>query len=252
MKRSFPALAALVLAVVFAGSAGAAAPQPAAPAAAGKDVRAEIAKKLDVRTDDVHPSAIPGLFEVANGTDIGYVTADGRYYFDGDIFEFDSRRNLTEARRQSERVAMLANVPDSQAIVFSPPNPKYTLTVFTDVDCQYCRKLHSEIAEINRQGIKIRYLLYPRAGPGSDSWRKAEAVWCSTNRADALTRAKRGEEIKSAACATPVANQYKLGHEVGLRGTPTMVTGRGQLIGGYMPPAELAEHLKELEADGTG
>ncbi|MBP6514149.1 MAG: DsbC family protein [Steroidobacteraceae bacterium] len=238
------ALSSIAL-LALAWSVGAAA--QAQPAAAKKpDVRAEIARKLEVKPENVRPSAIPGLFEVADGTDIGYVSADGKYYLNGDVFDLDSRQNLTETRRESARAALIAAVPDSQAIVFSPANPKYTLTVFTDVDCGYCRKLHSEIAEINKRGIKVRYLLYPRPGPGSDSWRKAEAVWCSPNRSEALTRSKQGADVPFTPCATPIARHYKLGQEVGLRGTPALVTTKGQMIGGYMPADRLAEHVKEL------
>jgi thiol:disulfide interchange protein DsbC len=252
-------LLALAMALALAVPAGAEtrSPPPAASAkpaaaAARPDLRADIARKLEVAVEDVRPSAIGGLYEVANGADVGYVTTDGKYYVDGDIYEFDSRRNVTEARREGARVALLAGIPDSQAIVFSPSNPKYTLTVFTDVDCGYCRKLHSQIGELNKQGIKVRYLLYPRGGPGSESWRKAEAVWCSANRAEALTRAKRGEDVKSAACATPVAKHFELGHQIGLEGTPAMVTARGQMIGGYLPADRLVEHLKALQLAGAG
>jgi thiol:disulfide interchange protein DsbC len=93
----------------------------------------------------------------------------------------------------------------------------------------------------------VRYLLYPRSGPGSESWKKAEAVWCSPDRGDALTRAKRGETVTAKPCATPVARQYELGKQIGLRGTPALVTSDGQMIAGYMPADQLVAHLEELQ-----
>jgi thiol:disulfide interchange protein DsbC len=132
-------------------------------------------------------------------------------------------------------------------VIFSPRNPQYTITVFTDLDCQYCRKLHSQIAEINKLGIRVRYMFYPRTGPNTDSWRKAEAVWCSADRNEALTRAKAGAAVDtSKTCGpTPVAREYALGQSIGVQGTPTIVTETGDSINGYLPPQELVKELKD-------
>ena len=175
---------------------------------------------------------------------------DGRFYIDGDVFDMDSRANLTEARRQSSRVALIRAVRDDQAIVFSPKGYLYTINVFTDIDCTYCRKLHSEIAELNRLGVRVRYLMYPRSGPGSEAWQKAESVWCSPDRNDALTRAKRGEAVEPRSCENPVAAQYELGRELGIRGTPGIITDNGEYITGYLPAPRLVEHLKALATAG--
>ena len=224
--------------------------RPAGADDATPDPRAAIAERLDIQPDDVRPSPVPGLYEVVSGTEIGYVSTDGRYYIDGDVFDMQSRSNLTEERRQGSRVALLKSIPDRDAIVFSPKGYKYTINVFTDIDCTYCRKLHTEMAELNRLGVRVRYLMYPRNGPGSDSWRKAEAVYCSKNRNDALTRAKRGEDVQAEACENPVSAQYKLGRELGIRGTPGIITESGEYITGYMPAPRLVEHLNTLAAQG--
>lgn len=222
-------------------------PLSAAAQAPAADVRAEIAKKLEVKVEDVRPSAVPGLYEVSSGMDIGYVSADGRFYIDGDVFDITTRANLTENRRQGARAALIKGVKDEEAIVFSPKGYKYTVNVFTDVDCGYCRHLHAEIGELNRLGVRVRYLMYPRGGPGTESWAKAEAVWCSADRNDALTRAKRGEAITAAKCTTPVARQFELGRELGIRGTPGIITERGDYIPGYLPAPRLLERLQQLE-----
>jgi thiol:disulfide interchange protein DsbC len=225
----------------------AAMPLAAAAQAPAGDIRAEIAKKLEVSIEDVRPSPVPGLYEVSSGMDIGYVSADGRFYIDGDVFDIATRANLTDNRRQASRAALIKGVRDDQAIVFSPKGYQHTVNVFTDIDCGYCRTLHAEIAELNRLGVRVRYLLYPRGGPGSESWAKAEAVWCSADRNDALTRAKRGEQVTAAKCATPVASQFELGRELGIRGTPGIITERGDYIPGYLPAPRLLERLRQLE-----
>ncbi|MEJ0039225.1 MAG: DsbC family protein [Gammaproteobacteria bacterium] len=244
----------LILGLVSATSAIAvsAAEPAAAPAAAvaakDKDPRTALAAKIPggAKAEELHASPIPGVYELARGTEIAYVSEDGKYAIAGDLFELGTDKNLTEATRRAERLKLLATVPESQMVVFSPKEPKYTISVFTDVDCTYCRKLHSQIAEYNRLGIKVRYLSFPRSGPDTESWEKAEAVWCAANRGEALTRAKRGEEIsKPKTCAnTPIAREYQLGEDVGVRGTPAIVLENGEMLPGYLPPAQLAAHLK--------
>ncbi len=216
----------------------------ASPQADKPDVRAEIARRLEVKVEDVKPSPITGLYQIRSGAEVGYVSTDGRFYVDGDVFDMKSKENLTEALRQGGRLDLLAQVADSEAIIFSPAGPvKHTLTVFTDVDCTYCRRMHQEIDEFNRLGIRVRYLMYPRNGPGTEAWKQAEAVWCSADRGDALTRAKRGETVKAPKCETPVAAQYALGQKLGIHGTPGIITDHGEYLAGYLPAASMAEYL---------
>jgi len=202
------------------------------------------------KLEDLKPSPIAGLYQFMQGADVSYLTADGKYFLDGNVYDMATRANLTEAIRSRARVAMIDAVPESQMVIFSPKNPLHTITVFTDVDCQYCRKLHSEIAEINKLGIRVRYLFFPRTGPNTESWRKAEVVWCSADRNEAFTRAKAGAELDmNKTCgATPVAREYALGQSIGVRGTPAIVTDGGDFINGYMPPRELLQTLKQLQA----
>jgi thiol:disulfide interchange protein DsbC len=233
-------------------------PAVSAPAAAGgptaggpTDPRVALLKLLPAgsKLDDLKPSPIPGIYEFSQDADVSYLTADGKYFLDGNLYDMHTRENLTEEVRTRARVAMIAAVPESEMLIFSPPNPKYTITVFTDVDCQYCRKLHSEMAELNRLGVRVRYMFFPRTGPNTESWRKAEVVWCSPNRNDALTRAKLGAalDMNKTCGPTPVAREYALGESIGVRGTPAIVTENGDYIAGYMPPKELVAQLKELQ-----
>jgi thiol:disulfide interchange protein DsbC len=222
-----------------------------APAQAAKvdDVRAQIAKRLEIEVKDVRPSPIAGLYEVRSGAEVGYVSTDGRYYVDGDVFDMASKQNLTEDARRTGRLDLLAGVSDADAIMFAPKGAaKHTVTVFTDVDCVHCRRMHSEIAKLNRLGIRVRYLMFPRGGPGSDSWSKAEAVWCSADRKDALTRAKKGDKVTAKKCDSPVAAQYELGRKLGVNGTPGIFTDTGEYLAGYASAAYLADYLAEPAA----
>jgi thiol:disulfide interchange protein DsbC len=195
--------------------------------------------------EDVRPTPVAGLYELNHGADIVYVTADGKYALSGDLLNLANNDNITESRRRAVRAKLISDVPESEMLVFGPQNPKYTVTVFTDVDCAYCRQLHSQIADYNRLGIRVRYMFYPRTGPNTESWTKAEQVWCSSDRNQALTQAKRGMPLAVEACANPVAKHYALGQSFALQGTPAIVLGNGELIGGYMTPGELAQELQK-------
>jgi thiol:disulfide interchange protein DsbC len=227
--------------------------QTAEPAAQSQKsaaaIRAVIAKKFpDMTIDEIRPSPMKEVYEVVMAGDIAYVSADGRFLIAGDMYEIDSRTNLTEAGRQKSRVAALAKLDESEMIVFKPAKVKHTITVFTDVECGYCRKLHSEVAQLNERGVQVRYLAYPRSGPGTDDWRKMEAVWCSKDRKNAITEAKAGRAVKSQQCATPVAKQFKLGEQLGVRGTPAIFTKNGDYIGGYLTPDQMIKELDRLSA----
>jgi thiol:disulfide interchange protein DsbC len=250
MFRSVCVMAVLALAAVL-GQARAQTPAQIHDPHAAPDPRAALVKLLPAGTkvDDLVPSPIPGVYQLVQGAEVSYLTADGKYYLDGNVYDMASRANLTEVLRARARVALINAVPESQMLIFSPKNPLYTITVFTDVDCQYCRKLHSEMAELNKLGVRVRYLFYPRTGPNTESWRKAEVVWCSADRNDALTLAKAGAQLDmNKTCGpTPVAREYALGQSLGVRGTPAIVTESGDFIDGYMPPRDLLQAIKQLQ-----
>ena len=219
---------------------------------AGKqtDPRALIAKKFPgTNVEDVQPSPIPGVYQLPMGADMAYISADGKYIIAGDMFEIDSRTNITEQGRAAARVKLLATLDDRDLIVFSPQVVKHTITVFTDVECGYCRKLHSQIDQLTKLGVRVRYAAYPRAGPDTEDWHKMEAVWCAKDRQTAITQAKLGQAVKAPNCgATPIAKQYQMGEDLGVRGTPAIFAPNGQYIGGYLPPAELVKALDDFDA----
>jgi len=214
--------------------------------AAKGDPRAAIVNKIDgLKLEDVRMSPVNGIYEITRGSEVSYTSADGRYVILGDMYDIDGDANISENRRRGIRARMIDSVPESEMLVFSPKDPKYTVTVFTDIDCGYCRRLHSQIAEYNRLGIRVRYMFFPRSGPDTDSWHKAESVWCAPNRNDALTHAKKDEAFQSTKCpADIVARDYELGHKLGIEGTPAIFLASGEMLPGYSPPGQLAKYLK--------
>lgn len=218
-----------------------------ATAFANNDPRVEIAKKIPgVQPEDLRAAPIPGMYELTRGADIAYISADGKYAIAGDLYEISSNVNLTEKKRREARLKLLSSIPAAQMLIFAPATPKFKVTVFTDIDCGYCRKLHEQVAEYNRQGISIQYLFYPRSGPDTESWHKAETVWCATDRKATFTRFKRGEEPgKTQNCKnSPVAQHFKLGQQMAIGGTPALVLPSGELLPGYLPPAMLLQRLR--------
>lgn len=196
----------------------------------------------------VSETPIDGILQVQINGDIVYTSADGKYMIQGRMINLDTREDLTETTKSVVRKELLANVDESKQITFSPENPQYDLMVFTDIDCGYCRKLHQQVEEYNKQGIAIHYMWFPRAGVGSRSYEKAVAVWCAADQQTALTEAKLGGEPVPEQCENPVAEQYQLGIELGVTGTPALLTSSGQLIPGYVPPEKLRARLDQMAA----
>jgi thiol:disulfide interchange protein DsbC len=212
-------------------------------------VRATVAKILpDVKDYRIVESAVAGLYEVSVGPQIFYVSADGRYLIEGDMLDIETRQNLTEVQRQAGRLEAINGVGEDRMIVFAPQEPRHTVTVFTDIDCGYCRKLHSEIDQYNKLGIGVRYLMYPRAGVGSESYKKAVSVWCADDRQKAMTDAKAGKDVPRKDCDNPVRDHMALGGVVGVTGTPTIIVESGRKLPGYVPPRRLSALLDSQKA----
>ena len=224
----------------------------AASLAAEELTKEELATRLNgIAAEDISDSPVPGIYQVAVGANVAYVTKDGRYIIRGDIFDAETSANVSEETRERARVAMLASVDPASMIVFKPASGevKHKVTIFTDIDCGYCRQFHREIDKVTALGIEVHYLFYPRTGPNTESWTKADQVWCAADHNAALTRAKLGGEIpKAPACNTPVEAHYQLGRDVGVRGTPAVFSETGMLLGGYLPPATLAKVLDDPNA----
>ncbi len=204
----------------------------------------------DWQLQSVDASSMPGLYKVqiANGP-LLYASADGGHFISGDLYGITQQGfvNLTEIDRADDRLKVLADVSRKDLIIFSPEKtPKDYVTVFTDIDCGYCRKLHEEVPKLNEMGIEVRYMAYPRAGIGSKSYNKIVTAWCDDDPPKALTDLKSGKVMSNNMCKNnPVAKQFSLGQQLGVSGTPAIITSTGQLLPGYMPAEKLAAALKQ-------
>jgi thiol:disulfide interchange protein DsbC len=194
------------------------------------------------KLDTLKPSTtIPGWYEMEDGMQLLYISADGKYLLHGDLIDLATRKNLTDAWREKKAVGVLAGVKEKDMVVIGPKKPKRTITVFTDIDCGYCQQLQKDVPELNKHGVKVRYMAFPRAGLDSESYKKAVAVWCAADRGKAIGVAKAGGPIEMKTCNNPVKAQYELGQQIGIRGTPTIFLDDGRQLGGYLPvPSMLA------------
>ncbi|MEZ5538370.1 MAG: DsbC family protein [Pseudomonadales bacterium] len=239
-------LASLIASTALVSLAHASAPVPAEQA---NVLRAAVQKaRPGISIGEMRTSSIPGLFEVdLGGKDTVYMSADGKYLITGTMYRVENKKfvNVADERMQPMRVQKLAAIKKEDMVVFSPQGKaKSYFTVFTDIDCGFCRKLHKEVPKLNAMGIEVRYLAYPRTGVPSPSADKLATVWCAKNRQEALTQMKNGASLPTQTCANnPIAAQYQLGNDLGISGTPALFTPSGELLPGYMPAEELAETL---------
>lgn len=209
-----------------------------------------LAVRPDIPIIDIQPTAMPGIYQVdLPAGQALHFSADGNFFFSGDLYRLEDRLvNLTEEGRANGRKELIENLDESQMVVFSPAKErvKATITVFTDIDCVFCRKLHNEVPEMNRLGIAVRYLAYPRSGTNTPSYDKLVNAWCAENPQIALTRAKAGQDLPEAKCVNPIASQYELAARLGINSTPSIVYEDGSLMPGYKTAAEFAKILGVL------
>ena len=222
------------------------------PASASAD-EAAIEKAIQslvpaAKIDSIAESKMPNFYQVVMQGQVVYVSADGKYLFQGSMFDIANKTDLTENARADIRRSALAEVGAEQRIIFPAKDPKYTVTVFTDIDCGICRRMHSEIAGYNERGISVEYLFYPRAGIGSESYDKAVSVWCASDRNEAMNAAmnqpKTVADVKTITCDNSIARDYELARKVASSGTPTVLTAEGVQLGGYLPPDQLLARLQ--------
>ena len=231
------AAAALALASTFA-------------AAAASDAEQAIRKSLqslesEVPVDSIAASPVNGLYEVKlKGGRVLYASADGQFLVQGYLFQIQDGKpvNLTE---KAERVAIAKTInaiPAAEMVVYpAKGETKSHITVFTDTTCPYCHKLHAEVPELNKRGIEVRYVAFPRQGLGSSGDEQLQAVWCSSDRKAAMDKMVDGKEIKAAKCENPVGKQFQMGQSIGVNGTPAIVLEDGQVIPGYQPAPQVAK-----------
>ena len=208
-------------------------------------IRKSLAKSMpSIEIKFIEPSVIKGVYEVSSSASIFYISEDGKYLLQGKLIDVAARKDLTESKLSKTRVIALDKLGEDNMIIFKAPKPQYTVSIFTDIDCGYCRKLHSEMDSYLQKGISIRYLFFPRAGKGSESYEKAVSVWCAKDRNVALTLAKKGADPEKKSCDNPIDKHMDLAYEFGATGTPMIVTEKGMVLPGYLPANKLIEALK--------
>ncbi len=213
-------------------------------------IRAALAKAIpQAAPDRIVESALPGLYEVSYGAQILYISKDGRHLLHGDLIDLKTEQNLTEQSLAQIRLGIMAQLDEKSMIIYpAKGETKHVVTVFTDTDCGYCRKLHSGMARMNELGIEVRYLAFPRAGLGSPSYNKAVSVWCADDQKAAMDIAKAGDEPPTKTCDNPVADHMQLARTFGITGTPSILLDNGDLLPGYLPPEQLLKTLDERAA----
>lgn len=188
------------------------------------------------------------LVDVGRGSEVMYISADGKYLVNGSLFDIENRVDLTDAKKTEMRKDVMKAFGKGDTIDFFPEEGKMTshVTVFTDIDCGYCRKLHAEIKGYNDLGIGVSYLFFPRAGVQSASFDKAVNVWCAKDQQEAMTLSKAGETVEPKTCDNPIEAHYKAGVTAGVSGTPALILDDGTLMPGYLPPAQLKQRMDML------
>ena len=212
-------------------------------------IRQAMTKSMpSVKVDSVKPAVVKGLFEVVVGANTYYVSEDGKYLLQGRLVDVAARKDLTEEKLNVTRKLAIEKMGQANMIVFKPKISKYTVTIFTDIDCGYCRKLHSEIDQYLAQGITIQYLFFPRDGKGSDSYNKAVSVWCAEDRNVALTAAKKDQKLPEKTCDNPIDEHMQLAKKFDVKGTPMIISENGNVYPGYLPAKQLVEALENEKA----
>ena len=193
----------------------------------------------------VSPAPVKGFHQVIqNGANVFYMSDDGRFIFQGSLIDLYAGKDLTEEAMVKLRVASFKGMSD-RFISFGKPDAPYQATVFTDINCGYCRHFHAQMTEINKLGIRINYILAPFQG--EEAYNSAVAVWCSANRQDALTRAKLGQRIKAKKCSNPIEDNLRDTQKLKVRGTPAVYLADGRYAGGYMKPHQLLEKFRQSQ-----
>jgi len=227
-----------------------AAPDDSATGAEATVRKAVLSLVPHASVDSIRPAPMAGFYQVIASGHLVYVSNDGKYMLNGDLIDLGKKKNITDDGWADFRKAELAKVPAADRIVFAPANPKYRVTVFTDVNCAYCRQLHEHIAAFNKAGIAVEYVAWPRegvtneAGKTTQTYNEMVSVWCASDRKAAFTAAKLGKAPKSTNCPNPVKDEFDLGVKLGVTGTPTIIGEDGSMLGGYLTPEQLLEELK--------
>ncbi len=203
-----------------------------------------LAKSMpNVKPDKISESPIDGLYEVIVGSQVVYMSVDAQYMIEGDLYNLVTKENVSENAKSVIRLAAINKLGADKMLVYKPETVKNTITVITDIDCPYCRRLHNEVPDYMKNNVEVRYIFMPLKGAAD--MKKTVSVWCSDNQQQALDIAKSGGKVEEKTCDNPIKDHLKLARELGVRGTPAIVLENGELLPGYVPVAKLVAQLRQ-------
>ena len=225
---------------------------PAGQANTGVLTREQAEKRLskpfpNADISQIKPSAMADVYEIVADNKVLYMTGDGGFMFTGPLFDLRKQLNLTEQTKSQMRLDAINRIGDGNSISYAPAKYDYTVNVFSDVDCPYCQKFHSQIDEVNALGIRVNYVLISLVGPAS--YRNGVSVWCAKDRRAALNLGKQGKAVEQKKCDNPLAANLQMAELLGVRATPSFLLSNGRLLIGYKQPQELLEEVKKAAAE---
>lgn len=199
-----------------------------------------------MKPTSISESPIPDLYQVVFGSQVIYMTSDARYLFQGDFYDLEKKVSISESAKSAFRLEKLKKISSEDMVVYKPEKVDAVITVVTDIDCPFCRKLHNEVPDYLQNNVEVRYIFMPLKGPAD--MRKTISVWCSDDQQTSLDIAKAGGEVDEAKCDNPIDKHLKLARELGVRGTPAILMENGEMLPGYVPFEKIVAELKTRES----
>ena len=220
------------------------------------ELKNKLSAMLGLEINKVNPSAMPGLVELITNQGLFYASADGKFFIQGKLYGLGRTvTNYSEESLAQVRVEGMDTFSDAM-IVYPAKNEKHVITVFTDITCGYCRKMHEQMSDYNDKGITVRYLAYPRSGikdrsgQYSEGFKDLRSIWCHENPEEALTKAKMGSSVAQRICDKPIEDEFNFGRQVGVNGTPAIILEGGMMVPGYKEPEALLNIIEQMKAAG--
>lgn len=205
--------------------------------------------KLGVQSTDIQPSPVSGMSTVLTDSGVLYVTDDGKHIIQGPMYDVSGAQPVNVT---NQLLVGKLNALTKEMIVYKAPKEQHVITVFTDITCGYCHKLHEQMSDYNALGITVRYLAFPRQGLDSDAEKEMKAIWCAKDKNKAFDDVMAGKSVAPASCDVDIADHYALGVQLGVSGTPAVVLSNGTLVPGYQPPKDMKEFLDEHQKMTSG